>query len=351
MKKFNLKYLLILLAVVVGFTLFFSSHSKTLAQTPSDNIITVETLGYSVVNLNTIIFTGDYFNNFDKKDFTTYFEYRKDDNNFDAGKEKTIEIKRPSTLKTTVDEAAIFYTSQEIKAFSTYYFRAVGYFNDKVDEKFYGETLSFDMTSNFITPYTYIGGMNGGIVSLIPPACSLSSGGACEIQKPSSASTGNGTTTVPVTCTPTQVLVDGECIDKLDAANNTDTSGSSNLVQCGTLRYAKGEMHDKNGKDMEGVIKNPCGFDDFIKLINNIVTFILVNIAVPLSAIMFAYAGFELLTSGGSTEKKSKAKSIFVNVAIGLALVAGAFVIVHTILVIAQYNTVGWNWFGLEKGL
>ena len=69
---------------------------------------------------------------------------------------------------------------------------------------------------------------------------------------------------------------------------------------------------------------------------------------IPIAAIMFAYAGFELVTSGGSTEKKSKAKEIFTNVAIGLVLSAGAFVIIHTILSIVGYSTgAGWNWFGL----
>ena len=35
-----------------------------------------------------------------------------------------------------------------------------------------------------------------------------------------------------------------------------------------------------------------CGFNDFITLINRVISFILFNLAVPISAIMFAYAGF-----------------------------------------------------------
>ena len=89
-----------------------------------------------------------------------------------------------------------------------------------------------------------------------------------------------------------------------------------------------------------------CGFKDLITLINSIVKFILVNLAIPISAIMFAYAGFELVTSGGNTEKKSQAKKIFINVAIGLIFVAAAFLIVQTVLSIAGYQTNGWNWFG-----
>jgi hypothetical protein len=87
-------------------------------------------------------------------------------------------------------------------------------------------------------------------------------------------------------------------------------------------------------------------------MINKVVKFILIDLAVPIAAIMFAYAGFLMLTSGGETSKRAKAKSIFVNVAIGLALVAAAWLIVHTILIIVGAKTgAGWNWFGFEKGI
>ena len=88
----------------------------------------------------------------------------------------------------------------------------------------------------------------------------------------------------------------------------------------------------------------PCEFKHILELINTIINFILFVIAVPLSAIMFAYAGFLLVFSGGSSEKMSQAKSIFLNVVIGLVIVAAAWLIVHTIL-----NIVGFDgsWIGL----
>jgi len=101
------------------------------------------------------------------------------------------------------------------------------------------------------------------------------------------------------------------------------------LVQCGTTAT------------------NPCGFSDILILINTVVHFILFYMAVPIAAIMFAYAGFELVTSGGEVSKKEKAKKIFINVAIGLIFVAAAYLIVQTILGIAGVDTGnGWNWFG-----
>ena len=60
---------------------------------------------------------------------------------------------------------------------------------------------------------------------------------------------------------------------------------------------------------------------------------------------MFAYAGFELVTSGGETSKREKAKKIFTNVAFGLAIAVAAFLIVQTILSIVGYKT-SWDWFG-----
>ena len=98
-----------------------------------------------------------------------------------------------------------------------------------------------------------------------------------------------------------------------------------------------------------GTIKNSaeCGFNDLFKLINTVINFILFKMAVPIAAIMFAYAGFMLVSSAGSPEKRTKAKEVFINVAIGLIIVAGAWIFVHTILVIVGYKPGLLNWFGL----
>ena len=86
----------------------------------------------------------------------------------------------------------------------------------------------------------------------------------------------------------------------------------------------------------DGSAENPCGFDQFLTLINTIVNFILFVMVVPIAAIIFAYAGFELITSGGETSKREKAKKIFTNVAIGLIVAAAAFLIVKTVLSIVR---------------
>lgn len=106
------------------------------------------------------------------------------------------------------------------------------------------------------------------------------------------------------------------------------------LVSCGT-------------NDPKFPLSNhPCGFSDFLDLINNVIQFILYVMVVPIAAVMFFYAGFELVTSGGSTEKRGTAKKVFTNAVIGLVIAVGAFLIVQTILHILGFDG---SWLGFKK--
>ena len=86
-----------------------------------------------------------------------------------------------------------------------------------------------------------------------------------------------------------------------------------------------------------------CDFAKFMDLINNVIKFILVKLAVPIAAIMFFYAGFKMVTSAGSAESKTQAKNIFSNAVYGLVFVAGAWLIIRTILLILGYKG---DWIG-----
>ena len=220
------------------------------------------------------------------------------------------------------------------------------------------------------TAYPFTINENGSVVSYVPPICiapQILVNGVCEDSTLTttppvciapqilvdSACKDPAPITMPTICIDPQILVDGVCKD-LASTTTTPTPNSSapgtgagtstgsgsdvgkgGLVKCGTER------------DKDNNITNPCGFNDVLTLINTIVKFILFNLALPIAAIMFAYAGFELVTSGGSTEKKSKAKEIFTNVAIGLIFVAAAFLIIQAILGIVGARTdIGINWFG-----
>jgi hypothetical protein len=81
-----------------------------------------------------------------------------------------------------------------------------------------------------------------------------------------------------------------------------------------------------------------CAWKELMVLVDNIITFIIKYMAIPIAAIMFAYAGFELVSSGGSTEKRGVAKSVFTNAVIGLIIVVAAWLIIKTILSILGYK-------------
>lgn len=86
-----------------------------------------------------------------------------------------------------------------------------------------------------------------------------------------------------------------------------------------------------------------CGWNDLLATINKVVNFVIFRLVIPIAAIMFAYAGFELIASGGSSEKKEKAKGVFINVVIGIVFAAAAWLIIHTISSILGYNG---SWIG-----
>lgn len=80
----------------------------------------------------------------------------------------------------------------------------------------------------------------------------------------------------------------------------------------------------------QGTAEDPCTFSDFIELIQNFINW-LIFIAVPLSAVIFTFAGLKYITAAGDPGKIKSAHGIFKNVAIGLLFVLGAWLIVYTI--------------------
>ncbi|MDQ3075715.1 MAG: hypothetical protein M3Q34_01130 [bacterium] len=121
-------------------------------------------------------------------------------------------------------------------------------------------------------------------------------------------------------------------------------SAQAGLVPCGTEK--KPVVAGQNGTETGGEVINPCGFKHVFKLINGLIDFIFKFMVVPIAAIMFAYAGFLMLFSGGNAGKSEKAKGIFINVAFGLVIAAAAWLIIHTLLDIVGVKS--WvNTFGL----
>lgn len=89
-----------------------------------------------------------------------------------------------------------------------------------------------------------------------------------------------------------------------------------------------------------------CDFNALMTLVNTVIHFILFDMVIPIAAIMFAYAGFLLVTAGENTAgARTRAKDIFLNAVLGLILAAGAFLIIRTILSILGYEG---DWIGFD---
>lgn len=87
-----------------------------------------------------------------------------------------------------------------------------------------------------------------------------------------------------------------------------------------------------------------CGWNDLMAMVNKVINFLLVDLALPIAAIMFAYAGFKLTFSGGEPEARGTAKKIFLNTVIGLVIAVAAWLIISTILAIMGFDG---TWIGL----
>lgn len=66
--------------------------------------------------------------------------------------------------------------------------------------------------------------------------------------------------------------------------------------------------------------------------------------AVVISAVLFAWGGWQYLTAGGQDFKIRKAKKMFLNIVIGLCIIVGAWLLVDTLLnVLTGQSGLQWN--------
>ena len=96
----------------------------------------------------------------------------------------------------------------------------------------------------------------------------------------------------------------------------------------------------------EGIVPctgTDCDFCSLIQLADNIIDYLIGLLAV-LAAIMFAWAGFLMITAAGDTGKISRAKEIFTNVMIGVIITLAAWLIVDTVMKLLVNEEFGfWN--------
>jgi hypothetical protein len=115
-----------------------------------------------------------------------------------------------------------------------------------------------------------------------------------------------------------------------------------NLIPCNGVVDV---THEGVTPGTERVPNIECGFPELMKLINNLITFLLFYIATPIAAIVFAYAGWTFMTSGGDEKGRSKAKGMFVKVLLGYILALAAWLLVKTIMVELGYDATNFQSF------
>lgn len=90
-------------------------------------------------------------------------------------------------------------------------------------------------------------------------------------------------------------------------------SASAQIVQCGNS------------------VPYDCGTCELIALGNNLIDFLIVIMTV-MAGIIFVYAGYLMVTSGGNVGQFKRAKQIFTNVVIGLVIMLVAFLIIDIVM-------------------
>ena len=81
----------------------------------------------------------------------------------------------------------------------------------------------------------------------------------------------------------------------------------------------------------DGSAANQCTFEKLITLIQNVLNFLIYDIATPIAAIMFAVAGYFYLTAGDNEAKVKRAHDIFVSVMWGFGIMLIAWALVNFI--------------------
>src|SRR3989338_9016795 len=97
----------------------------------------------------------------------------------------------------------------------------------------------------------------------------------------------------------------------------------------------------------EGLVPctDDCDFNALMDLVNRVIHFILFDMAIPIAAIMFAYAGILMISAGGeAASARTKAKGIFFNAVVGLLIACAAWLIIRTVLSILGFDG---GWIGL----
>ena len=115
------------------------------------------------------------------------------------------------------------------------------------------------------------------------------------------------------------------------------TFATSTLIPCGFDRNEDHIIKDTPGNHEE------CDFKDLVTLAQNVINYLIIDIAAPLAAIMFAYAGFLYVTNRGNEGQVTQAHDIFLYVFWGLVVALAAWLVVNFILEFALGSGSSFN--------
>lgn len=93
-----------------------------------------------------------------------------------------------------------------------------------------------------------------------------------------------------------------------------------------------------------------CNLCDVGRVMQSVIDFAIVGLAIPLAAAMFAYAGVLYFTAGSNSHRISRATSIFKNVGIGFLIVISGWLIINTIMTVTFSKSFfnGREWFEIQ---
>lgn len=74
-----------------------------------------------------------------------------------------------------------------------------------------------------------------------------------------------------------------------------------------------------------------CGISAFVGLIKGIIDYLLTIIVPSVAILMFVWAGFVIMTAGGSTTRFEKGKKIIIAALVGVVIALGVWLIIHGI--------------------
>ncbi len=75
-----------------------------------------------------------------------------------------------------------------------------------------------------------------------------------------------------------------------------------------------------------------CTFSDVFKLLNNILTFFITTLLIPIFIMIVMYAGFKYIAAQGNSGKIANIKSMLMHIVGGIILILCAWLIVRTIM-------------------